>query len=68
MNANKELQEAVVFFKDVIATTEPILAECTGDLKRQMTEQKKRYNTAIAAMELVLLWNGKGADDERENR
>lgn len=46
----KELKQAISYFEDAINVFNEIIAECSEDLQRELTEQKKHFEVALKAM------------------
>ncbi|HBR33887.1 MAG TPA: hypothetical protein DD734_04580 [Firmicutes bacterium] len=46
----KELKQAISYFEDAIKESNEIIAECSEDLQRELTEQKKHFEVALKAM------------------
>ena len=46
----KELKQAISYFEDAIKESNEIIAECSEDLQRELTEQKKHFEVALKVM------------------
>lgn len=46
----KGIEEAIKYFKDAIKESDEIMAECSEELQKELTEQKGHFEFALAAL------------------
>lgn len=46
----KKLEKAIAYFEDAIRESDEIIAECSGELQKQLTEQKAHFEVALETM------------------
>ncbi|HYE80852.1 MAG TPA: hypothetical protein VEG39_01660 [Clostridia bacterium] len=56
-----KLRSAIEYFEDAIRESDEIIEDCSEDLKAELINQKKHFETAVEAMKDVLatqkLWH-----------
>lgn len=46
-----EIKAAIAYFEDAIWESDEIIEECSDDLQKELTEQKKHFEVALAALQ-----------------
>jgi len=50
MTDNTALKAAIAYFKDAVRESDKIMAECSPQLQKELTEQKAHFEVALAVM------------------
>ena len=65
-NVKQTVVEAIVYFEEVIKETDETLDDCTPAIRDELLEQRKYYEAAYMALNLVHKIHMKQEQDRRE--